>query len=317
MIRSMALAVGLSLAATTAFAQTTPTTPAPVQGGGDEVTVTAIRPAQMRNFIRQLAEPGKEDTLAIWDGKVCPGVVGVQTRAAQALIDQIALRALSIGLDSGRPGCRANVLVIVTPDAQAFTPAFVDQNKRFFSYYDDNGNAMGQEALMAFANTPRPVRWWHVSQTVTDSGQVLGQTDATSNADGSFDNVQVARVATASRVRATTRQEFHRVIIVVDAAAIAGRPFPAVADYIAMVSLAQIKADAERTGADSILTLFDPAVTPAPTGWTDWDRAYLEGLYSGPAYARSVKQQENSIVRRVERATGLREDEPPAPTPPR
>lgn len=305
MLRTGIVALAIALSAGAASAQTAP----PVTS--DEVVVTAIRPAQMRNFVRQLAEPGKADTLSRWDGKVCPGVVGVQTPAAQALIDQVALRALSIGLQAGRPGCRANVLIIVTPNAATFTPAFVDQNKRFFSANEDNGDSLGQDALAAFANSGRPVRWWHISQTVTDRGQVLGQSDAT-NADGDFSNAQVARVTSASRVRAGTRQEFNRVIVIVDSTAIRGRPFPAVADYIAMISLAQIRADAERTGADSILNLFDAAGEGAPTGWTAWDQAYLEGLYDAPAFARSVRQQENSIVKRVEEAgSGPVTPEPP------
>jgi hypothetical protein len=279
-------------------------TPAPQPSGSDEVVVTAIRPAQMRDFVRELAEPGKEDQLARWDGRVCPGVVGVDTRAAQALIDRIVTRAFGVGLNGGRPGCRANVLVIVTPDAAAFTPAFVEQNRRLFSYRGDNGNSMGEQALAEFARSARPVRWWHVSQTVTDGGMVLGDTVATSNADGGFDNVQVARVGSVGRLRSGTRQDFNRVIVIVDAAAVAGKPFPAVADYVAMVSLAQVRADANRASLDTILNLFDPVADgqTTPVGWTDWDKAYVEGLYAADRYARSVEQQENDIVRRVEKA---------------
>lgn len=314
MFRTGIISLSMALVASQALAQ------APASSElSDEVVVTAIRPAQMRNFVRQLAEPGKQDQMSRWDGRVCAGVVGVQTRAAQALIDQITLRALSIGLEGGKPGCRANVLVIVTPNAATFTPAFVEQNKQFFSYSEGNGNALGRDAMAAFAGSANPVRWWHVSQTVTDHGQVMGQSDATVGGDGDFSNAQIARVTNAGRLRAGTRQEFNRVIIIVDSTAIAGKPFPAVADYIAMVSLAQIRADAAYAGMDTVLNLFSPPADgeAAPAGWTAWDKAYVEGLYGAPRYARNARQQQSAIIGRVERAAGNAE-EPPAPdTPPR
>lgn len=309
------LLAGLSLLAMSgqALAQP-PATPAPAQ---NEVVVTAIRPNQVRELVQELGEPGKQEQMSRWDGRVCPGVVGVQSQAAQALIDQIARRAFSVGLDIGRPGCKANVLIVVTPDAQAFTPTFVDQNKKLFSYYEDQGNALGRDALMAFANTARPVRWWHVSQTVTDRGQVLGQSDARGGS-GDFSGAQVARVGSASRVRSATRQEFNRVVIIVDAGAVAGKPFPAVADYVAMVSLAQIRAEANRAGLHSILNLFDSqaeGADPIPAGWTDWDEAYVEGLYKAPEFARNARQQQGAIVQNMERRREAAESAPVEPPP--
>lgn len=310
LVAAFAIAMGLSAGSALAQAPTEAPAATEVPAGRDEVVVTAIRPNQVRELVRQMAEPGKENQLSRWDGTVCPGVVGVQSRAAQALIDQIALRAFSVGLNVGRPGCKANVLIVVTPDAQSFTPAFVDQNKRLFSYYEDAGNALGADALRAFAETPRPVRWWHVSQTVTDRGQVLGQSDARSG-DGQFAGAQVARVNSASRVRASTRQEFNRVIIIVDSTATAGRPFPAIADYVAMVALAQVRADVSHAGQDSVLALFEPtAGEAAPTAWTDWDRAYVEGLYKAPDFAANAHMQQSAISRHIQE--GLR-DQPATP----
>lgn len=302
MVRGLRLAAAL-LALGTGVALAQPPAP-PTPSGSDEVVVTAIRPAQMRNFVRQLAEGGKKDQLSRWDRRVCPGVVGADPKVAQALIDRIVWRAFGVGLDGGRPGCRANALIVVTPDSAAFTPEFVDQNKRFFNYDDDNGNGLGKQALLEFANTPRPVRWWHVTQTVSDSGEILGDSVASMNSDGGFDNVQVARVGSPSRIRAGTREDFNRVIVIIDSRAVAGKPFDAVADYVAMITLAQIKADARRGGLETILSLFDaPASGVAPVaGWTDWDKSYLEGLYGANRFARTARQQENAIVRQVEKA---------------
>jgi hypothetical protein len=83
------------------------------------------------------------------------------------------------------------------------------------------------------------------------------------------------------------------VIIIVDATKLTGMTWQQLADYLAVVSLAQINPKTDPAEFDSILNLFsNPA---AYTGLTDWDRSYLQALYTfdqervGPA-------QHNEIV---------------------
>ena len=48
--------------------------------------------------------------------------------------------------------------------------------------------------------------------------------------------------------------------------------------YLTMISLAQIKPDGQTVAYDSILNLF-AAPDRAPAGLTDWDIAFLQGVY--------------------------------------
>jgi hypothetical protein len=111
------------------------------------------------------------------------------------------------------------------------------------------------------------------------------------------------------RLSRTTRQDFNRVIIIVDATQAAGIQFEALADYVSMVALAQIDPDARPTGVDSILNLFNDQAALRPTTITEWDLAYLRGLYEAPRNARNSNAQEGAIARSMA-------DEVSAPPPP-
>ena len=66
-------------------------------------------------------------------------------------------------------------------------------------------------------------------------------------------------------------------IIIVDATKLTGTTWQQLADYLAVVSLAQINPKTNPAAFDSILNLFsNPA---AYSGLTDWDRSYFEALY--------------------------------------
>ncbi len=277
--------------------------------GDDRIVITGIQPERMRDFARALMEPGKLGQLSRWEDKVCPGVVGLTPDASQAMLDRIAMRAISLDLRVGEPGCKANVLIVVTEDGQKFTPTFVQQNKQLFGDAIDSGNSLGKDALAAFTKDGKPVRWWHVSQTVTDRGQVMGDSNATPSNGGGFSGAQVARVNNASRLGASTHQEFNRIIAIVDTSKTKGVSFSAVADYIAMIALTQVQADVDAGGYDSILNVFEgPVGDEAPlTGWTSWDSAFVNGLYAVRQDFVTSQQLENEIVRHVTEANAEQE----------
>jgi hypothetical protein len=52
------------------------------------------------------------------------------------------------------------------------------------------------------------------------------------------------------------------------------------ADYIAMIGLAQIREDAEPGAAPTILHLFADTGAARPQGLSSWDQAFLKSLYS-------------------------------------
>jgi len=270
----------------------------------EELVVTGQRVDEaIRDFVSSLTvAPTGEDQIARWDRRVCPGVAGIQSRYGQALIDRLALRAFSVDLDVGEPGCTPNVLIFVTPDSDALARELVDNYPDLVGYFGGQASqTRGRDALEAFATTPRAVRWWHVSQTVTRDGQVLGDTNTRPSSGGGFRGAQVVRNAPAARVQAATRQDFNRVLIIVDARRAAGLSIDSLGDYVAMVALAQLDPSADTAAHPTILNLFADrqAGRTAPTSLTDWDVSYLTALYATQRNASSSSRQESEISRRM------------------
>jgi len=70
-----------------------------------------------------------------------------------------------------------------------------------------------------------------------------------------------------------------RVIVLVDETRVRGVSGEQLANYIAMVGLAEIKPDAQPGNAPTILRLFADPPQAAPQGLSDWDLAFLRSLY--------------------------------------
>jgi hypothetical protein len=309
---------------------------APAMAQGDvtapDLVITGERLEQMAHqFSSEISEiPQVEDQFARWNSRICPGVVGMDPAAAQLLVDRISARAAAVGLRPGQPGCRANVMVIYAPDSDVLTQEIVTQRRDLLGYYTDEGVVTaGREALQEFAETPRAVRWWHVAQTTTADGQALGNAEMrpgraarearraavaadgggdgrivpasnvyyAGNGEGNFQGVEGIR-SSGSRMRRETRQDLNYVLIIVDARRVADVPVSAWMDYVAMVSLAQIDPDARSTTAPSILNLFIGA-SPPVFELTDWDVAYLDGLYRATRDAANSRQQLREIAERM------------------
>ena len=62
-----------------------------------------------------------------------------------------------------------------------------------------------------------------------------------------------------------------------------------------MISLAQIDPDVDPGSYDSILGLFAHPES-APAGLTDWDRAFLEGLYGAEQTAENPRSRLSAVA---------------------
>lgn len=271
-------------------------TPAAAQEAEPDIVVVGERMQEMvRSFVGEVAQaPNAERQMARWDRKVCPLIAGLPARQMQYMADRIAQRAHQVGLEAEGPGCRANILIFVTPDASVFAQGIVDEYRNLVAYYSTNGiSTLGRGPLEDFTNTTAPVRWWHVNQTVSGDGQSVG---------GDTPGTQVMRTSQPpGRLRRATRQDFLRVLIIVDARQANGVTFQALSDYLAMVSLAQLDPEGETTGVPTILSLFADrdAGRPVAAGMTQWDEAYLDGLYNARRTAPTDLWQRRDIAARM------------------
>lgn len=268
-----------------------------------------------RAFVEMVSFTSDSDALARWNERICVGAVGLAPDQAQALVDRISTRAQAVGLRAGAPGCTANVMVIYAPDSDRLAREIIDQRRDLLGYSQDDSRATaGRDAMNAFANEQRAVRWWHVSSvgrgslrpTDGTTYQTSGQTAAQAAASGDggaatgaspasdMQGTQGVRI-NGSRVRSEAHNNLTYALVVVDARRVANVPADAWMDYVAMVSLAQIDARAQTDAYPTVLNLFSGANPPA--GFTPWDEAYLDGLYD--ARDEAGNRQAASISRRI------------------
>jgi hypothetical protein len=257
-------------------------------GGEPDIVVTGER---LREVLREFAGAASvampdEDQLPTWERRICPGVVGLGARQAQFIIDRMAQRAHDVDLGVRGPGCRIDILIFFTPDADRLAAVLADEYDDLFGVVqrDDTVQSLGEAGLASFIASDRPVRWWHVSRTYTGRGGLVGEGG-------------MVAVDSPSRVRRSTNQRFSNVVIIVDVGQAQGVRFDALADYLSMVALAQLDPDADFSGFPTVLNLFGRS---PPLAMTQWDAAYLEGLYSARPNAVSSDWQERDIVRRME-----------------
>jgi len=236
-------------------------------------------------FVASVSAESGNGRLARWDRKVCPGTIGLKPAYAQLMIDRIATTAVKVGLEVGEPGCKANMIIVGTDDSAALVGNIVKENPDAFGKFD-GAVSRGRRHLDAFVVSQDPVRWWHVTTRVSADGEKYASGES-------------IRIRDASRLHATTRDDFSHVVIVMDARRMGRLKIAALADYIAMVGLAQIEPEAKTDGVNTILNLFSDraAGLPPPDGLTDWDIAYLKGLYTARRDAPRGAAQERDVVR--------------------
>lgn len=267
-----------------------------------DVTVTGRTTEEaVRDFVGRVAAPPRGRGVARWDGPVCPGAVNLDREAAEIILDRIGEAARSLDLRVGRPGCRANLVVVFTTDGADLARTMVEEDRRLFDP-GVGGIARDTAALEAFQTGDAPVRWWSLSMTFdTATGQrsvrvpgdmptlnVLPLHTARaincSPTDCPILHAPVINVTSTSRLRTQIADALYKTIIIVDVDRIGDIDAARLGDYLAFIGLAQIAGEADTTEFDSILNLFEGG---GQSGLTAWDRAYLEAVYGTRAGVRS------------------------------
>ncbi|RZJ06334.1 MAG: hypothetical protein EON89_00570 [Brevundimonas sp.] len=309
----------LAAAALMASAQVPPeqqASSAPPQEPGatqlEDVTVTGRTLDQLvGKFVEEVAEPNRGRGLARWRDGVCVGVANLRPDTAQYIVDRVSTVAEDVGLRPGRPGCAPNVLIVATDDSSALARGMVSARPVSFRM-GGGGMDRGSSALKDFQEADRPIRWWQVSMPVdADSGvratRIPGDCDprTCNNASGSvLGFAPIIPVFAASRLHTQIVDNIFRTVVIIDMDDVAGLTALQVADYIAMVSLAQIDPDADTGAYASILNVFEEG-SDIPT-LTGWDKAYLAGLYRAERNelnrAAGLQEVEGSILRAHARA---------------
>ena len=278
--------------------------PGAVDLGEIEITGRPLD-TMIRSFVNEVAEPNRRRGLARWDRPICVGVANLRAEPAQYIVDRVSTVAEDLGLDTGGPGCAPNVIIVASDQPSALARDLTQDRRRAFRM-GGSGMDRGRTALEGFVTSEAPVRWWQVSAPVdSETGNIAtripgycrGDCDAAGT--NPADYAPNIGVFAASRLSTQIVDELFRTVVILDVNQISGFRADQLADYIAMVTLAQIDPAADTRAYASILNLFEQ---PDPeAGLTHWDRAYLQGLYDAERTRKNLRAGRLEIADTIHR----------------
>lgn len=305
LIGLMALGLGVgSAAAQSAPVQSAPASPDvppqdPPPTTVDDVVVVGGELAQRtEEFVNRMAAPARRRGLARWEGEVCLGVVNFKTEVAHLIIDRITEVARELEIDLGEPGCDPNVVIAGTTDAPVLARDMVRRYRSNFFRYGYTSSNRGGAALEVFQTSAEPVRWWHVSLPIVTS---TGAPAIRLPGKGSVSAPCRSRAGFWVRNCDEVTDRLMRMITIVDIDGLESVNLAQLADYLTLISLAQIEPESDYSGYDTVLNLFEPGVPVS--GLTDWDMVYLRALYSGEAENLTAGEQADRMLSELQSTT--------------
>ncbi len=258
----LALVAAAALCATGGRAQE-----APQDAGQDETIIVQgkkLPPKVVHRYVRQVTST-IDGQLSRFQDPICPAVAGFPEDYARIVVERIRRVARDVGAPVAGEKCRANLVVIAAADADALVRDFRRKRPAIF-------NGVNNSDLLR-AYRPGPVHMWN-------SVLLL-------NEDNQRQTGMILTVKSASIINLPTKQVMLGSTIVIDDDALDGKTLTQIADYAAMRALSNARPPREGLEADTIMTLFDPSVSP-PLSFTEVDRSYLKGLYKGDPMARGT-----------------------------
>ena len=278
---ALGLGVWTAMAALPAAAADPPAAKSPsttVEG----VTVQAPKKSydrQIHDFVASSDAQTRIGQLPRWTDKICPHTIGMTPEFDEFVSNRILAVAVKVHAPFGdRRSCKPNLLIVFTPEPQAMLDQVLKERPSTVGFHYTQGEAK------QLARVTHPIQAWYATETEDLKGRVTPDDPdfdwtPTQNPDDILAN---ATAAEGSRLRSGLQSRFSSVLVVADTTKVLGRPIGALADYIAVLALAQAKALDGCRDLPSITNLFstDCPQPQTPGEATAADLAFLRGLYS-------------------------------------
>jgi hypothetical protein len=246
----------------------------------DSVTVEAARhrellEQQVKTFVSRVASKPYDAPLARWQSVVpiCPLVAGLSKDDGEYILTRVSQIAAAAGAPLGKEHCKPNLYIVVSADPDELLKAW---NKRDVWMFGDEAD-QGSGKIRKFLNAAIPVRVWYNAALYTDEGVSLGNMEGRSG--HSVGDARTDSRARATRMVFSETRDLTSALVMVDGPRAKGVNFKQLASFIAMVGLAEVRADVNVSDAPSILRLFSSAEADRPSGLSPWDESFLKALY--------------------------------------
>lgn len=265
------------------------------------VTIEAAREHALRlkvdRFVTSVAIQPWGDTLYRWTRPVCPLVAGLPKAQGEFVLARISKAAMDAHAPLAGRVCTPNLFVIaIGDDPTPLLKAWWRRDRRMYSF-----ETRGIEAVEHFIHSTLPIRAWYNTYEGCDGDAAATSTVAYVLAGVGQPNggPTGCRGTLGSRiVSMSTASDVSSAIVVVDGRQLGNVNLRQMADYIALVGLADLRLDTDSTPAPSILELFGHGTSPR--GLTQWDRALLYSLYNtNHMSALELQEMEVTMTRRI------------------
>lgn len=270
-MRNVLVLVG-AMAAASAYAGGT-------QGSNkDTIEVIGRKPEEARQEAKEfLAVTGvAERPVARWVDPICPVALNVRRDVAERVTARVRDAAIAAGAKVAKRNCAPNLKIVFSHDAKGLLKQVSSRTGMF-------SDLPARERALLHADTT-PVRWWHTIEERTKDGMRPMASDTPPAAGinaGSGQVVLGGLVHQQYRSSLLSSQMVRGIIaakVIIDVKLAEGMPVDSVADYAALVGLAEVRLD-ENAPPNSILALFD---ANGPKELTTLDQSFLRTLYKLP-----------------------------------
>ena len=250
---------------------------------------------QISEFVRNITHSFSTDdttwegsgSLRRWNQPVCPLIAGLSKDSSEFVLARLSDVARNAHVPLAGEKCQPNLYVVLTPDPENLIDGWRKRDDRAF----DAGEITPKRG---FIEKDRPVRVWYNVSLTAQNGMSLNSGSPFDLGANRLKNTN--QHAIDSRIKFTDLHVLDSVLVIVNSHHLEGVQYGQLADYIAMVGFAQLSPDADIGRAPSILQLFATrsADQSAPSELTNWDEAFLSGLY-GTSQASTT--QRSAITR--------------------
>lgn len=267
----------------------------------DTITVEAQRKRELQrqisHFVSSFDVTYLNASLERWNSPVCPLVAGLSGERGEFILARLSQIARDSHVPLAGEHCRPNLYVVVTGAADLLVDRWTKRDRGMFN------SCNGYGYVREFLRSRRPVRVFYNATLISSDGahQAPGALDLAGS------RLEFSRSPCISAGRAGSRlihgaiQSLSAVVVVVDETRVGHLNMGQLADYVAMVGLAQIRPDANTGAAPTILGLFQDSDS-LPQGLSLWDRLFLESLYT--TEQSSVLHVQAIEARMVEKIAG-------------
>lgn len=235
-------------------------------------------PAIIQN-LKILSAPDRfSDPLPRFYTPLCPRVAGIERALAEVVEERIRQNAELVGLDPAPPNCVPNGIVIVLEQPRAMFEQLRNKRPGLIGPHELRDRSM--RAIRADLDAERPVVMWNHIVPFANNGIVL--------ANGNF--FQIVN-GTVPRFANNAARAKDRSVVIFDKRQLADIDTLQMADLASLYLLGQPRhhIDINSVEVPTLLTLFRDGPQEAPTGLTEFDRAYLQGVYTIPRNAWSKR----------------------------